>query len=87
MAEIRCVCKNEIKNMNFKTWFHGLVAAIVGGVATTVTVMVVDPVAFNFGDLGKLGKVALISGIVNAAFYLRKSPLPDYLGTEILDTK
>ncbi len=73
--------------MNFKTWIMGLGAAVIGGIASTVTVMVVDPIAFNFNDLGKLGKVALISGIVNAAFYLRKSPLPDYLGTEILDTK
>ena len=58
------------------TWLYGLVAGVIGGAANTVSVMVVDPVAFNFGDVPKLGKVAAVSALVSLAFYLVKSPLP-----------
>lgn len=63
--------------MDWKTWFKGLVSAAIGGAANAVTVIVIDPVQFNFQDgLGKLGAVAIVSAIVAAALYLKKSPLP-----------
>lgn len=58
-------------------WFKGLISAIIGGAANAVTVMVVDPLAFNLSDgIGKVGSVALVSAIVAAAMYLKQSPLP-----------
>lgn len=59
-------------------WLSSIAAAFIGGAASAITTTVVAPETFNFGDgLAKLLKVALISGILNAAFYLKKSPLPD----------
>ena len=58
-------------------WLHGLLGAIIGGAAASIGSMVVDPETFNFGDgLKKMGTVALISGIINGAFYLKGSPVP-----------
>lgn len=63
--------------MNWRVWFKGLVSAVIGGVANSVTVMIVDPQAFNLQDgIGKLGTVAAVSAILSAAFYLKDSPLP-----------
>jgi len=63
--------------MNWKTWLHGLASAVIGGVATSLTLVIVDPLVFNFDDGGvRLLKVTVASGIVNAAFYLKQSPLP-----------
>ena len=62
---------------NWKTWLRGLISAVIGGAANSITVMIVDPQSFNLEDgLGKVGSVALISAVVAAAMYLRKSPLP-----------
>lgn len=59
-------------------WIKGLVSAIIGGAANSVTVMIVDPESFNFDTgLQKLGAVAAISAIVSAAAYLKKSPVPE----------
>lgn len=62
--------------MDWKKWLKGLAAAVIGGVANTVTVMIVDPVAFNLSDIGKLLQVAAVSAIVSAGLYLKQSPLP-----------
>lgn len=63
--------------MKWKTWLKGLAGAIVGGVATSITLCIVDPMTYNINDgLGRLGQVALVSAIFNAAFYLKKSPTP-----------
>ena len=60
-------------------WLKGLIAAIIGGAANAVTVIAIDPLQFNLGEgLSKLGTVALVSAIVNAAMYLKQSPLPGY---------
>lgn len=64
-------------------WLKGLIAAVVGGVANTITVMVVDPAAFNLDDLPKLGKVAIVSAILSAAFYLKQSPIPNAPKTKV----
>ena len=58
-------------------WLKGLVSAIIGGAANSITVMVVDPVNFNLTDsAGKLGTVALVGAILAAAMYLKQSPVP-----------
>ena len=64
--------------MKFKIWIKGLLSAVIGGVANSIVVMVVDPQSFNLTDgLGKLGIVALASAIFSAANYLKKSPIPE----------
>jgi len=63
--------------MKWHKWAKGLISAIIGGAANSITVMIVDPIAFNMQDsAGKLGMVALVSAIVAAAMYLKQSPLP-----------
>ena len=58
-------------------WFKGLLSAIIGGAANAVTIMIVDPVNFNFQE-GKtqLATIAFVSALVSAAMYLKQSPLP-----------
>jgi hypothetical protein len=62
--------------LNWKPWLHSLIATFVAGAANAITLVIVDPVAFN-GDWKRIGLVALVSGLVAAAFYLKKSPLPE----------
>jgi hypothetical protein len=59
-------------------WLKGLAAAFIGGGANVITVIVVDPVAFNFGaEWKKTLTAAVVGGIIAAAMYLKQSPLPD----------
>lgn len=67
-------------------WFRGLIAAFVGGGATSVSAGIVvmgkTPDQYNLNDgLGALLFVMfatfLVSGIMNASFYLSKSPVPE----------
>lgn len=59
-------------------WLKGLLAAAIGGAATSVGVMVADPLSFNFQDgAGRLATVAGVSALVAVASYLKQSPLPD----------
>ncbi len=63
--------------MNWKHWLKGLWAAFIGGAATAFAATQVAPLAFNFGDgLHALMKMAFFSGLLNAAFYLKQSPVP-----------
>lgn len=63
--------------MDWMKWLKGLISAIIGAAANAITVVIVDPMAFNLNEgAGKLGMVALVSGIVAAAFYLKQAPLP-----------
>jgi fucose permease len=58
-------------------WGKGLLAAFVTGMANSIMVVIVDPVAFSPTEqTSKLAMVALISGIFGAAAYLKQSPLP-----------
>jgi len=58
-------------------WLQGLLSAIIGGAANSITVMVVEPTSFNLQEgLSKLLSVAAVSAIVSAAMYLKQSPLP-----------
>ena len=60
-----------------KIWIEGLLAALVGGGANAVTVIVVDPLNFNLGDgLPKLLQVVAVGAIVAAAAFLKQSPIP-----------
>lgn len=60
-----------------RIWIEGLVAALIGGGANAITVIVVDPLAFNLGEgLPKLLQVVAVGAIVAAAAYLKQSPIP-----------
>jgi hypothetical protein len=62
---------------NWLIWLKGLMAAIIGGAANSVTIMIVDPTNFNLTTgASKLGTVCLVSMIVSAAMYLKGSPIP-----------
>ena len=59
-------------------WVKGLVAAFIGAAANSITVIIVDPVNFNpLTETQKVLTVALVSGGIAAALYLKQSPLPD----------
>ena len=63
--------------MKIRHWLHGLGAALVGGGANAVTVIVLDPLKFNLQDGWKnLLTAVIVSSIVSAALYLKQSPLP-----------
>jgi hypothetical protein len=60
-----------------KIWIEGLLAALIGGGANAVTVIVVDPLNFNLGEgLPKLLQVVAVGAIVAAAAFLKQSPIP-----------
>lgn len=64
-------------NSTLSTWLKGLLSAIIGAAANSITLMIADPTTFNLSTgLGKVGTVALTSAIVSAALYLKQSPLP-----------
>ena len=64
--------------MNTTVWLKGLLAAIVCGIANTITLMIADPLTFNLTDGSrKLLTVALTSAIESAAMYLKQSPIPE----------
>jgi len=63
------------------TWLKGLAAAFIGGGANVITVIIVDPVAFNFGEQWqKTLTAAVVGGIIAAAAYLKQSPIPGGTG-------
>ena len=63
--------------VGWQNWIRGLISAIIGGAANSITVMIVEPASFNFEEgFGKLAMVALVSAIVAAAMFLKQSPLP-----------
>lgn len=60
-----------------KIWIEGLLAALIGGGANAVTVIIVDPLAFNLGEgLPKLLQVVTVGAIVAGAAFLKQSPIP-----------
>lgn len=62
---------------SLKAWLAGLASAFISGAASAVTLMVVDPAHFNIHEgLYTVGTVALVTGAVGAAFYLKQSPIP-----------
>ena len=69
--------------MDWLHWLKGLVAAIIGGISTSVVAMFVAPDQFNLSNLRKLAELALGAGIINAAMYLKQSPVPPEIETKI----
>lgn len=64
---------------NTRIWLHGLGAAAIGSSASSVATILVAPDRFNLTSLigfGHVCMVAIVAGMVNAAAYLAKSPLP-----------
>ena len=62
---------------SWKSWIRGLIGAFIQSAATSVSVMIVDPDTFNIQEgLANVGIIALVSGIVGAALFLQKKPLP-----------
>ena len=62
---------------NWRNWLKGLISAAIGGAATAITLMGIEPTSFNLQEgIGKLGTVALVNAIISVAMYLKKSPLP-----------
>ena len=63
---------------DLRIWIKGLMAAVIHGVAITVTAVIVDPSAFaaSRSGLGRLGAMAGISAVFGAAGYLAQSPIP-----------
>lgn len=69
--------------LNWVKWGHGLLGAIIGGAANSVTVMIVDPATFNLAEgKSKLGAVAIVGAISAAGFYLKTTPVPAWDGEE-----
>lgn len=69
--------------MKTRTWIEGILAAAIGGGANALTVIIVDPIAFNLGEgLSKLLQVAAVGGLVAVAAFLKQSPIPAKEGTE-----
>lgn len=71
-------------NETVLNWFKTLFATFIQGAVTSITVIIVDPIAFNFADQWKKTlMVAVISGIIGACLYLKKSPLPGVDGSTL----
>jgi hypothetical protein len=63
--------------MEWRPWLKGIIGAAIGGAANGVTVLIVAPDAFNFGEgLGKLEAVMAAGALVSVSMYLKQSPLP-----------
>ena len=63
--------------MNTRTWIEGLLAAAIGGGANALTVIIVDPLAFNLGEgLPKLLQVTAVGALVAVGAFLKQSPIP-----------
>lgn len=68
--------------MNLKTWTHGLAATFINGAASGIVLALAEPEHFNLHDgLQKLLATSALLGMLAAANYLKKSPLPDSLFT------
>lgn len=70
----------RVKNyvLDWRNWLRGLVGAMIGGAASSITVIVVAPETFNFDDgFKKLCQVATISAIYHAALFLKTNPIPN----------
>jgi hypothetical protein len=71
---------DRLSGMSLKEWLHGLLSAVINGVAGSITVVIVDPTDFNiFEGREKLVMVAIAMALVGAALYLKDKPLPDRL--------
>lgn len=69
-------------------WLHGLIAAFIGGGATTLSAQTGLALAhaaipeIQTLDLKQMGSVFIMAGITNAVLYLKKSPVPEIETTD-----
>jgi len=65
--------------MNWQLWAKGLGAAVIGGSASALAAALSAPDVFTATEQGavRLLKVGLVAAVLNAAAYLKQSPLPD----------
>lgn len=66
-------------------WLYTMVHTVIGGAANSAVAMFVDPAAFNFGDLKKLGTLFAAGAVISMVMFLKQSPLPP--AEEVEDTK
>ena len=57
-------------------WLYTMLHTIIGGAANSAVAMFVDPAAFNFNDLGKLGQLFAAGAVISLVMFLKQSPLP-----------
>ena len=64
-------------SMNWKPWLYGLASAFIGGGASAVTAMVIDPATFNLAEgFNNMLSMWAVNGGFSVALYLKQSPLP-----------
>jgi hypothetical protein len=64
--------------LTLKFWLRGLVGAIVGGAANSITLMIMKPEDFNLAaGFWDLLNFTAVSAMVSAALFLKQHPIPD----------
>lgn len=62
---------------SLRKWLYGLTSTAISAAASSITVIAIDPLTFNFDEgLHSVLMVALVSAIIAVANYLKQSPLP-----------
>jgi hypothetical protein len=64
--------------LSWKVWVKGIAAALIGGGASAIAAAVTEPGVMN-GTRGSwmvLLRMSAVAAVINAAAYLKKSPLP-----------
>jgi hypothetical protein len=63
---------------SWRTWLHSLIAAAIGGAASSLSAAIVAPSIFNFTHHGmvKMGQLALFGAAPPVLALLKQSPLP-----------
>ena len=60
-----------------EVWIYSALSAFIGGGASSVAAIVIDPQKFNLNEgLGNIGKMFITAGVINLILYLKQSPLP-----------
>jgi hypothetical protein len=76
-APDRETAEHARRRRQLRTWVHGLLATLLNGIATGSTLIIADPATFNLGaGWRRLAIVSGLTGLLGAANYLKRSPLP-----------
>lgn len=64
--------------LSWKVWAKGVAAAVIGGGASAIAAAVTEPGIANGtrGSWAVLLRMSAVAAVLNAAAYLKKSPLP-----------
>jgi len=68
-----------VVSQNTKVWLHGLGAAFLGALGSSIGTVAVAPDRFNVTSIAGVKNVivsSLVSGILAVGLYLTKSPMP-----------